>query len=495
MSSPTPHIGIVGAGVSGLRCAEILLNHGFQVTILEARDRIGGRICQSDKLGYRADIGPNWIHQVCRHPIVDLARETNTPLHPWNDKQNIYDSSGKLLPDDKSDRLSSLLWQFIEEAFTYSATHQNEISESDSLYDFVKSKAEEHIKEQEDVELLLQMSQMWGAYVGDQVSRQSLRFAWMEECCGGGEMFVESTWEAILGEIAGIPLEKAKVCLGEKVVNVQTSSRASEGGKVTLSTEKGETFLFDEVVMTTPLGFLKRNKGAFEPVLPQRLLDGIDAISVGHLEKVYITFPTAFWVDAPSTPLAPNLSPQERAKAEDTFPGYTNWLSPSYSDATNPSRWPAECWNLASFTPPNRHPTLIFYLYGESSAYLTTLVHRKSTEDHHNLLNSFFKPYYSLLSNYDATSPDCEPKAILSTEWQKDELSGFGSYCNFQVGVKDAAENVKAMRFGVPEQRLWFAGEHTAPFEELGTVAGAYLSGEGVALRILDGYGVNGSIN
>lgn len=45
--SPTetmPHVGIVGAGISGLRSAEILLTHGFNVTILEARDRIGGRV-------------------------------------------------------------------------------------------------------------------------------------------------------------------------------------------------------------------------------------------------------------------------------------------------------------------------------------------------------------------------------------------------------------------------------------------------------------------
>jgi phytoene dehydrogenase-like protein len=39
-----PHIGIVGAGISGLRCADVLLTHGFQVTILEARNRIGGRV-------------------------------------------------------------------------------------------------------------------------------------------------------------------------------------------------------------------------------------------------------------------------------------------------------------------------------------------------------------------------------------------------------------------------------------------------------------------
>lgn len=82
----------------------------------------------------------------------------------------------------------------------------------------------------------------------------------------------------------------------------------------------------------------------------------------------------------------------------------------------------------------------------------------------------------------------------MSTEWAKDEFSGFGSYCNIQVGAKDAAGDMKAMRLGVPERRLWFAGEHTAPFEELGTVAGAYLSGEGVALRILEGYGVKGVV-
>jgi UDP-galactopyranose mutase len=43
--APSPHIGIVGAGISGLRCADILIQNGARVTILEARDRIGGRVC------------------------------------------------------------------------------------------------------------------------------------------------------------------------------------------------------------------------------------------------------------------------------------------------------------------------------------------------------------------------------------------------------------------------------------------------------------------
>jgi hypothetical protein len=185
------------------------------------------------------------------------------------------------------------------------------------------------------------------------------------------------------------------------------------------------------------------------------------------------------------------LKPGSRlAQAEDTFAGYTNWLSPSYSLQTNPSRWPQEIWNLAAFSPSYRKPTILFYTYGPCSAYLTTLVHKKAPEEQHALLDAFFKPYYSLLPNYSPKDPNCIPKAMLSTEWQKDELSGYGSYCNIQVGVKEADRDLEAMRHGVPERRLWFCGEHTSPTEELGTVAGSYLSSEGIASRLLGEYGV-----
>ena len=39
-----PHVGIVGAGVAGLRCADVLMQCGVRVTILEARKRVGGRV-------------------------------------------------------------------------------------------------------------------------------------------------------------------------------------------------------------------------------------------------------------------------------------------------------------------------------------------------------------------------------------------------------------------------------------------------------------------
>lgn len=49
-------VGIVGAGFAGLRCADLLTQYGMNVTILEARDRLGGRVAQSDILGYKVDL-------------------------------------------------------------------------------------------------------------------------------------------------------------------------------------------------------------------------------------------------------------------------------------------------------------------------------------------------------------------------------------------------------------------------------------------------------
>lgn len=98
-------------------------------------------------------------------------------------------------------------------------------------------------------------------------------------------MFVETTWAAILDEMARIPLQKADVKLGVRVVGVKTSTRES-GSQVVVTTDKGDDLAFDEVLMTTPLGWLKRNERIFQPALPPRVLAGINGVSVGHLEKV-----------------------------------------------------------------------------------------------------------------------------------------------------------------------------------------------------------------
>lgn len=99
---------------------------------------------------------------------------------------------------------------------------------------------------------------------------------------------METNYKAILADIASYPLEKATIQLSTKVIRVETVERGIPGGKVKLTTENGNDHFFDEVVITIPLGYLKRNKSIFVPPLPSRLLAGIDGISVGHLEKVVL---------------------------------------------------------------------------------------------------------------------------------------------------------------------------------------------------------------
>ncbi|KAF9073868.1 hypothetical protein BDP27DRAFT_1288825 [Rhodocollybia butyracea] len=406
--------------------------------------------------------------------------ETNTPVHHWNSKQMIFDATGSMLSDEKTDRLSTLLWKIIEEAFEFSAkAHEKDGGKSilagDSLYDFIKKRSIEELQDEQERETLLQMSEMWGAYVGEPVWKQSLRFAWMEECCGGEEMFVASDYSAIFGRISKTAKEEAKIMLGKKVVSVQTEDRSS-GKQVSVTCDDVSTDQFDEVVMTTPLGWLKTHPNCFAPPLPPRLTSAIDNLKLSQLEKVFITFPSAFWISDSTT---------------DSFPSYTNWLRPLYADDTNPHHWPQEIWNLASFTPPHNHPTILFYLYGDCSRHIVNAIYGKPKQEKHDFLDKFFFPYYSRLPRFDLENPSCTPKAILATEWLKDELNGYGSYCNFQTGVEEADKDVETFRDGCPERRLWFCGEHAAPFEECGTVAGAYLSGEFIGKKIVELYSAN----
>ena len=155
-----------------------------------------------------------------------------------------------------------------------------------------------------------------------------------------------------------------------------------------------------------------------------------------------------------------------------------------------------DCASLAELPGDATQPTLLFYMHGECAEYITSLVNglEPESQEYYDRLQPFFEPYYSRLPNYSSSSDDCVPKRFLATNWQNDEFAGYGSYTNAQVSCGDENvlldKDIEALRYGAPDLHLWFAGEHTAPFVALGTVTGAYCSGEAVARRILDAYGM-----
>ena len=71
---------VIGAGVSGLEAATRLAARGADVTVLEARDRVGGRIRTDTSWGTPVELGATWIHGVTGNPMVPVTRDAGLSL-------------------------------------------------------------------------------------------------------------------------------------------------------------------------------------------------------------------------------------------------------------------------------------------------------------------------------------------------------------------------------------------------------------------------------
>jgi hypothetical protein len=451
--------------------------------------------------------GPNWIHGSGKNPIMDIAEATRTVFHEPEGTNMLASRDGDFLPEEIGNKVSEYVWTTIGEAFEYSNAHQDSIPPEKSLYDFFLEKVQQTNFSEEEKKYCLDACKLWGAFVGDKIDRQSLKFFSLEECIDGSKYclsyiilrvtnipssianyFVAGTYKNILAHVAKSAVTHADIRLNKPIVRIETPQRdasKSSDRQIKVFTATGESHTFDEVVVTCPLGWLKQNTTAFVPALPDRLLQAINNISYGRLEKVIVSFPRAFWHDATT----------HNGSSESKHPLFAQFLEPSYTDVPQGIEWNQECLSLASFPGEHSQPTLLFYTYGPSGAYMVDQIANldRSSPEYRTKLIKFAEPFYSRLPGYDAASPDCVPTDIFGSCWQKDPYAGNGSYCNFQVGLTQADKDIETLRScpGVGEERgLWFAGEHTAPFVALGTTTGAYWSGERVAAQVCERLGL-----
>lgn len=460
--------------------------------------------------GQVIDAGPNWIHGTESNPILDIAKRTNTAVGSWDTGSYVFNEDGELYNEKEGEKYSAMMWHIVQEAFKHSNRNSAEIDPDESLFDFFKIKLVELIPETtEDWErkrgIVLKMADLWGAFVGSPVERQSLKFFWLEECIDGENLYCGGTYEQILKYIAAPALRSASIKYNTTVAQIHGRSTAdSQRQPVSVTLTTGAQLFFDELIVTCPLGWLQKNLQAFNPPLPSHLTKAINGISYGCLEKVYLSFPKAFWLERPISVSSHNSN---NDNGNHRLAGFAQWLSPNFALDTNPNRWTIEVVELASLAPEVSHPTLLFYIYGEQSAHIVSTVtslrsassqlssssSRVSSpkyEPHiHSFLDTFFKPYYTRLPNYDPADPACQPFCSYATTWLADDLAGNGSYANFQVGLQAGDEDIEVMREGWPAAGVWLAGEHTAPFVALGTATGAYWSGESVGRRVAEVYG------
>src|ERR1700759_2451975 len=76
----TKSVLIVGAGMAGLGAARSLADAGRPVRVIEARDRIGGRVHTTRDWGVPLEMGASWIHGTTGNPLIELAQKLTLPL-------------------------------------------------------------------------------------------------------------------------------------------------------------------------------------------------------------------------------------------------------------------------------------------------------------------------------------------------------------------------------------------------------------------------------
>ncbi|XP_014271048.1 lysine-specific histone demethylase 1A-like [Halyomorpha halys] len=109
---------VIGAGIAGLAAAQQMQQFGMEVVVLEARDRVGGRIATFRKGSYIADLGAMVVTGLGGNPVNVLSKQISMELHKIRQKCPLYDSSGKTIPKEK-DEMVEIEFNRLLEATSY----------------------------------------------------------------------------------------------------------------------------------------------------------------------------------------------------------------------------------------------------------------------------------------------------------------------------------------------------------------------------------------
>ena len=266
---------VVGAGAAGLAAAHELSGSGHDVLVVEARERIGGRVHTRTLGGAPVDLGASWIHGIDGNPLTELAATAEVDWIPSDFASVVVrDANGESIRDRELDAAERRLASLLAPA-----------PRGRPIGDALETAGETLTDRERDVlryVVAVELEHEFGVDVNE------LPRAAIDEGdeLGGGDALVPVGMLQLLAPLAAsAPIRTSTI--------VRRVNYGTDGVEVVL--DDGETLDADRVVVTVPLGVLRAGDIDFDPPLPPTNQGAIDRLGTGFLEKVAVRFDRPFW--------------------------------------------------------------------------------------------------------------------------------------------------------------------------------------------------------
>ena len=282
---------VIGAGVAGLTAARLLTRAGRRVVVLEARDRVGGRITTERRDGVATDLGASWIHGIADSPVAAAAAAFGMPTMEFTVGGYQPDSRPIAYYGPDGERLSDAAARaFVADIRTVDATLQGVVAASapdDSYRDVTEAALAAQDWDPERAQRVREYlehrsEEQYGAWIED-LAAHGLD----DDAIDGDEVVFPDGYDRLPSRLAvGLDIRLTHV-----VERVQWSSAG-----VVVTTDRA-ALSADGVVVTVPVGVLQSGGLVIEPSLPEPVAGALGRLRMNAFEKVFLRFPTRFWDD------------------------------------------------------------------------------------------------------------------------------------------------------------------------------------------------------
>ena len=268
---------IIGAGISGLAAAKKLNENGFIVTVLEAQEKVGGRLRTNRSLGVAFDEGASWIHGTSGNPLTALAQQASMNTSFTDDESIVcYDINGVLRNDTDFDTAKAELETILSSLKNRGSVTQSFETVFSNLY---PAKANDRLRKFFFFFFIT-------FDLGDLDKVSSTLYNEGEEY-SGDERIAINGYDTIPNYLA----KDINVLLNQRVTKIDYT------GSKTKVIHNGTITEADYVLITVPLGVLKSGYIQFVPSLPATKLNAIQKVGMNCVNKFLLTWDTAFWDD------------------------------------------------------------------------------------------------------------------------------------------------------------------------------------------------------